>query len=594
MLNAKKVIQAVMIIVSVCLFTAANAADVFDSVPDNAMFALRINHLEGTLGQIDQFLAGMAPMPNPTNMGARMQLANMIGDPNMSNVNMAGQIAVFGTALQKDPNAPPDIFIGILIPVTDYSKFIGSNTTATKPDSNGVSTIGQSKMMVAQAGGYALMSPMNNYKALTTAVKSAKAKNLSLVIGQAKEEAAVPGRIWIYGNVQQAVKLYGPMIFAQLENIKKEINTKSPDMALSPQLMNAYFEVITRMMNESRTIMLAADPKPDVLNFTAKFTAIPGTKMEEIFVAGLSDKGTNSLLGYIPDNTIMTGGARLNKPMLIKFYTELVDIFAPALGPKFTGDEKTKLIGLLKNGINSIGKSYVFSSGNDPNSKSAFDAIYVFEVADNNAFQKNIDSWMEMMKAPYVQDFMGTFGIQMTCDMKRNAEKYKDVSIDTFKVAIKHKDPNSPMGQMFVKMYGEGMESKMAMVKGLGLCAVGATADAGIKALIDKALSGKPQAVNMELKNAMSLIAQSEQAQFVGTINYLRSFQNSFRYMPQQMPLNTQALNKVVSKSNIAFAGNMNGGVATLNIAVPKEHVLEIKSAFETAFANPNQQQQKK
>ncbi|MCX5634760.1 MAG: hypothetical protein NTW55_02805 [Planctomycetota bacterium] len=587
-MSTKKKSVQVLIVVVISLFVgmAAKAGDVFEAVPADALFAIRINNYEGTLGQLDQFLAGIAPMPNPAAMMTRMQLANAIGDPNMANVNLKGQMAIFGTAIQKEPNVLPEMFIGFLVPVADYSKFISSNVSATKPDSNGVSTIGRKKMLVMQAGSYAILAPPDKYTALGATVKAAKAKNLTSVLGAANREAAVVGRIWAYGNIEQVKKLYGPMIFAKMDEAQKVMAAKDPNIALAAKGIAIYFEVAKRLMNESKTIMLAANPKPDVLSLTGTFTAIPGTKLAGILESSSADKGTNPLLSYLPGNAVMNMSGHVNKPVMIKMYEELVDIFAPVLGPKFTADEKAKTMNLIKSGVNSLGKTLVHSAFFDPNSKPLFSAMYVFEVADNNAFQKSIDAGIEMMNAHYMQDFLKTFGVTVICDMKRNAEKYKGVSIDVTKVTIKSVDANSQMGQMAMKMYGENIVAKMAIVNGLGLYAVGITADARIKALIDKAKSGEPNTINSEIKNAMALIPAGEQAQFAVTYNYLRLLRMMADFMPG-VPFDANALRQIVSKSNIAITGNIGDGAVTLNVAVPKEHVLEIKSAVEMLAPKP-------
>ncbi len=213
----KKVTRACLSVFVISLFISMAAAgqDVLEAVPADALFAIRLDNFEYTLGQLDLFLVGIAPTPNTTSMMGRMQLANALGDPNLSNVNLRGQMAIFGTAIQKEPNTVPRMFISALIPVTDYKKFISSNPSATKPDSNGVSTIGQMKMLVAQAGDYALLASSNEYAAHSAAIKAIKAKNLSLSLSPAQRKAAGKARIWGYGNVQQAIKLYGPTYLFQ-------------------------------------------------------------------------------------------------------------------------------------------------------------------------------------------------------------------------------------------------------------------------------------------------------------------------------------------------------------------------------------------
>jgi hypothetical protein len=49
---------------------------------------------------------------------------------------------------------------------------------------------------------------------------------------------------------------------------------------------------------------------------------------------------------------------------------------------------------------------------------------------------------------------------------------------------------------------------------------------------------------------------------------------------------------KISSKSNIAFAGGIDDGKITMQMAMPKKHLLEIKSAFETIIPQIKKQEE--
>jgi hypothetical protein len=592
MSTVRKVIRADLSIFVIGLFIAAPimAQDVLEAVPADALFAVRVNNFEFTLGQLDQFLVGIAPTPNSASMMGRMQLANALGDPNLRNINLRGQMAVFGTAVPKEPNTAPQVFIAGLIPVTDYSKFITSNPSATKPDSNGIGTIGQMKMLVAQDAGFAILASSNEYAALANAVKTTKGKNLTSVLSAAQRQSSGKARIWAYGNVQQAMKLYGPIILAKMDEARKSVFLKDPNIAQLSQLTAVYFDAAKSLMNETKDVTIAANPKPDALAFTGTVTAVPGTEMAKTLVASAPVTSPNKLLGYLPNNALVNMAGRIDKPFIIKIYDRFLDIFAPLLGKTFTAQEKTKVQNLIKTSVSSLGSTFAYSAAAEPNSKPLFGAIYVFEVADANAFQKSVDAGVEIMHAPYMKDFMKIFGLNLSYEIRRNAEKYKGVSIDATTAVLRPIDPNSPTAQMMVKMYGENLAGRMAIVNGLALYSIGADADAHIKSLIDTVKAGGPSTINTEIKNAMALIPDSNQAQFFGTYNYLRAFQISLGFMPM-MPFNTDALRQIVSKSNIAFACNVTDDAVTIDVALPKQHILEMKSAFETLTHKQPQQQ---
>ena len=91
-------------------------------------------------------------------------------------------------------------------------------------------------------------------------------------------------------------------------------------------------------------------------------------------------------------------------------------------------------------------------------------------------------------------------------------------------------------------------------------------------------------------------------ADFVGTYNHVRLLKLTGLMMAgmQQLPVELRTLYQnmsqidIESKSNLAFAGKMGNRTATVEIALPKEHLLEIKTAFEelTKQFTPPQQTQ--
>jgi len=52
-------------------------------IPAESLFCIRVNHFEYTLSQIDQFLAGVSPMPMGLSILARTQLAKVLGSPEL-------------------------------------------------------------------------------------------------------------------------------------------------------------------------------------------------------------------------------------------------------------------------------------------------------------------------------------------------------------------------------------------------------------------------------------------------------------------------------------------------------------------------------
>ncbi|MFB0525227.1 MAG: redoxin domain-containing protein, partial [Phycisphaerae bacterium] len=157
--------------------------------------------------------------------------------------------------------------------------------------------------------------------------------------------------------------------------------------------------------------------------------------------------------------------------------------------------------------------------------------------------------------------------------LKRGIDNYKGVSIDSAKFVMKSTEPNSPQGQMINAMYGEGFEYRWAFVNGLFTAVMGGDVDSAIRELIDEVKAGGPKELAGEMKSALALIPGANKADFVGTYNILRWFGIIGTMMPVPTPF-TQM--DIPTKSNIAFAGRIGQGKMTFEIALPKEHLMEM------------------
>lgn len=209
------------------IFAAALSAqspannELLKMIPAKTLFCVRINNFDYTLNQIDQFLAGASPMPLGVSMLVRMQLANLLGSPQLTGLNTNGSFAVFGVTMPGETtqaDAIPDIFVGVLAPVTDYKQFIEGNTNCTQADEKGISKItlnGAPVMLTAKAGNYAIMSWANDYDKLVTmakAISAADSAGLSGILDAAETKQAETEPVWAYGNVQQVSGTFGSII----------------------------------------------------------------------------------------------------------------------------------------------------------------------------------------------------------------------------------------------------------------------------------------------------------------------------------------------------------------------------------------------
>jgi len=269
---------------------AAGSADVLGVVPAQSIACLRIRNFEYTINQIDQFLVGISPVPMMLSMGLRAQLAVVLGNPQLAGIDMNGTFAFFAVPLpgSADPNAAP--FVGVLVPVSDYSVFVGSNPNVGKPDAQGVSQIAAQvpgPMVVKQAGAFALITMAQGYDALLATadmVTSGRSVPLSTSIEPADAQSAAP--VWVYINAQGAMKLLAPIISAQMAQASA-MPGAPPTVPGMPPI--DFSQLALNMDVQSVTVGLT--PTQAMLTAAVRISTIPGTKTAQMFVRGSAELG---------------------------------------------------------------------------------------------------------------------------------------------------------------------------------------------------------------------------------------------------------------------------------------------------------------
>ena len=374
-----------------------------------------------------------------------------------------------------------------------------------------------------------------------------------------------------------------------MKNIKaKDPNT--PPMMNIDNIANLYVSIFQTLMKETGSVSLTIRPKPTALNLKVGVSAVPGTDMANMFVADASAAQENKLLGYLEDGAMMNIGFKANTTLLKKFNDKRFDLLSIIAGQSITAEDTEKLKTLSTNIIDSLAGPAAFSISIDAKNKPPFAIKYVVEVKDIEKFNKVIDEAIEMMDTSNIKDFYKSFGMEMSIETQRGIERYKGVSIDSAKLKIKSADPNSPQGQMmnvmFSAIFGDGIDYRWAIANGLWVCAASKDADSEIHKLIDQAKAGGPTQMGTEMKAAIALMPEAEKADFVATYNYLRLFKMVGAISPMPMPMLQM---DIPTKSNFVFAGKAGNGKMTVDIALPKEHLMEIMGVFQMM----KQQQQK-
>ncbi|MCP4608242.1 MAG: hypothetical protein GY845_05965 [Planctomycetes bacterium] len=564
-------------------------------LPAESLFCIRINHFEHTVNQIDQFLTGISPIPLGLSMLMRMQLANVLGSPELNGVNMNGSLAVFGVIMpgeQISNNPASNIFIGGFVPVTDYRQFISSNPNCSRPDDNGISKItsnGSPILLATKAGNHALISWANDYDKLLRMAKvisTARTAKLASSIDAAEAKLAILEPVWAFGNIQQASRTFGPLLLGKIEEIKTIIKSTGPEspgtqpnnmQKFTQNTMNIYSDILQKLMKEARYFSIAINPKPNVLNITKTLSAVPGTDLANMLVSDTSSNRKNNLLNYLEDGAMMNLGVKVNKYFWKEFNLKGIDLLAVMAGESMDADDIEKMKALITDGIDCLDGPIACSASIDPKNKPPFIAKYVIAVKDKNKFNQLIENSMQLFTTSGILDFYKNLGIETSFEIQRGIGSYKNVSIDSAKFTMKSTDTASPQGQMINNMYGGGFDYRWGIVDGLCVLTIGSNADSSIRELIDQVKVRRTQ-MGSEVKAALAFLPEAEKADFVVTYNVLRWLKvaGSMTVMPIPMPM---LQTDIPTKSNIALAGKAGNGKIVVDIALPKEHLKEMMTA---------------
>jgi len=283
-------------------------ANLLEMVPAESIFCLRINNFEYTVNMVDQFLAGISPVPLGL-PAVRMQFAAVLGDPQLSGVNMNGTFGVFALPLPGANPADPQssVFVAVLVPVTDYNMFIGGKPNVGTPDGQGVSRItaqGIPPMVAKQLGAFALVTTAEDYDVLMTvanSILSGRLMSLANTIGPAETQAAEP--VWAYINARQAATLFGPLLAEKTGAAMTMPGGMAPggldqpgfglemepDAQDQPGPMTGMpglgISALTEDM-QVQSVILGLNPSANILTITARVSAIPGTELAQTLVRG--------------------------------------------------------------------------------------------------------------------------------------------------------------------------------------------------------------------------------------------------------------------------------------------------------------------
>jgi hypothetical protein len=601
----KAVAASVLVIGIVIGASCSKSPDEKSATPPKSvdtLFVIEINNFDFTLSQMDQYLAGVSPIPMGISMLVRMQLGGIWGDPQLGGLNMGGKFRIIGMLLPDDSGKAEPLsrmLIAGWLPVSDYDKLVGSNPKFSKPDENGISELivslampgmpsdpnaapsGPAMLITKLNDEHALIGSRGQYDKLVAYMKIFSGSKSADPFAGIVAKSDYP--ISIYGDVQTASKAFGPLVMEKINKLKGQFSQigaagqgPAAEMMVDPNMMGGvmdmYVGILETLMKEVESFTIAVKPGPDVLFIKETIAAVPGTDTAAMLVANPLADDKNELLGYLENGAAMNFAMKMNKPFWEKYSAAGMDIIGALTGHNVSAEDMAKSKELITDSMDAMGGSMAVTLSVDTEQgKLPFAMNYVIEVTDADKFNKMFDESAELFETTGILDFYKGLGIEMDYTTKRNAETYKDVSINST-------EPNSPMWQMMDKMYGGGFDYRWGLVDGLCTMAIGGDVDAKVRELIDLVKAGGPKEICSEVKDALKMLPQAEKAEFFVTCNYIRLM----KMMGAMMPPDADMFSKinVPSKSNINIAGTIANGEAVIDIALPKQHLSEMVTAF--------------
>ena len=588
----KMLLAALMVLTIINPLMAASDDALLKMVPSDAVFCVRINQFNSSLGKMDQYLTGASPVPLA--MMINMQLSGILGDPTLAAIDQNGTFMMVGIALDSK-----DVDMSLLVPMTDYQAFIKDNAACSPSGTEGVllykaANSGEKLAITAAPGGkYALVNSEENIAAMVTLQKQLASKTAKLAASldadQAAQASSAP--VWAYVNLARIYDLYGPKLLEEIEKAQQSMPqdaAMSDMMAINKRMMT---EMVKTYFSQSDSATLALLPEQTVLNMDASFKAKDGSKMAGMFVANPQTETGFKLAGFADDNDAVNMVMKTNPQMIENFNNEMLAMMNTiAVDKSFTQDmEKIKALAdkCLKAMGNEVFASFSYVAGQPP-----FRFREVIAVKEPDFFKKigpeGIEAGNNIYKAPK---------IPATLNYTPGVEAYKDVPIDAIAIKFQAADSNDVAMGEIEKLYGpDGFTYYTAQKDKLAYIALGPDSKNILHSLID---TPADKAVGGDLQKAMTTLGtDAQKADMVASINVLKLFKGLMDIagqmggpFPNEMfAAMAKALN-VPTQSCMAASSTIAKGKINSRIALPKQHLMEITTAAMAIQMQAMQQQ---
>ncbi|RKY09625.1 MAG: hypothetical protein DRP66_01705 [Planctomycetota bacterium] len=543
---------------------AVSGDELLNLLPVDCLACVRINNLDTTLGAVDQYITGISPFP--VGLLAKAQLGGMLGNPTLEGVNSQGDFAVFATVLPGDnagADMMPEVTVGMLIPVT------GPEFSQRIPNSQ---LPGTNHALIIPA------SPESTDAVRKQLLTSSFAAGLSAAT--ARQSKTTP--VWGYVNIAKAVELFGPMAFDQLDQAKEMMAQAGAQPGVSEantKMAVAYLDFIKQYAVQLDSLSLNITPEPDTLGLSLKLAARPNSELAGLLVKDPSMRPGYRLAGLLNSPAAVNFVAKTNKPLFTKLNTAMIDLFTQSMGDTLTPAQirnwKTMMADIADNMGQEVAIAFSFAQAMPP-----FTIKEVIYAPDPKAALDQVNAGLQLANEMYK-----AMGLDATLATEPD-QPYKGVQIHAIRFNMKAPPEASEEEKLMIESMfgsaGSAFNFKFAAAGSFMLVAGGPDADKDMRQLIDQALSGRVPSPTGDIRAAMAAIPNAASTDFVASVNVIRLL-SGMGAMMSAMPIpGGQMMGRMFSQldmpteSCIAIAGKVDNGAATLQIALPKQHLLEI------------------
>lgn len=556
-------------------------------VPADSLFCIRINNLDRTLSQATDFLTGIAP--NGFNAGAtvRGRLSTMVGEDRMEQVRGGGNFTIFGVMLPDgEGNQSPfaDLFTGMLVPVKDYDAFVGGDTPIER-DVSTISVDGQPRAIAIRLGRYAMLSQPGAEDKLKRARRMLQdgMSSLGAAFEPQDRTLAVTAPIWLYANVGKASAFVKPMVLGKLDQIKaqlKKASEKADTPIANPEgIIRFYAALLDMITNETAWLAVGLTPSTEACHATFTMKTVPGTKLAGTMGEVPHASAYKRAMGNLQDDAVINFAAAMDAEAWEKSYHLFIDLMPKMIGEEISQSELVDLRKLVSESFGAMGESLSFTFSPASKGPGMFSMQYLFEVKDGAAMEEAIRDGLHVTNSKMYQEFMSNFGMRVRANVESEATIYRGVRINSARLTLETEDEKAPHAQLLAAMWGGGFDYRWGITDGHCVYVIGADADKYTRELIDRVKAGGTEAVCSEMKAALESIPNSDKADAVGTLNYVRMLNATLSAMPLPGGRKLAPIN-VPTEGNVAFAAFSADDGFTLELVLPRKHIMEIQSAL--------------